>query len=284
MSPPLVSTVIPVYNGERFLDATLRSAVTQNYRPHEVIVVDDGSTDATPEIAKRFSEIHYIRQENAGPAAARNAGIDNAAGDLICYLDADDLMVPGRIARQASYLLERPRAGCVLGRQELLVEPGIEPPAWVRMPRLPAPGSDTAKPNQNPYFPPCTMLARSWVFDLVGPFDPTFRIGEDVDWLFRVWDHGIEIGVLDEVVLLRRLHDANLTHDAKSVTRSLARALRARIERKRKGALDPTSSARDALDAGPTAPGRGAPATPSTRPYRHGRRGAPGSGPARPER
>ena len=233
MSLPLVSTVVPVYNGERFLGAALDSALAQGYPRHEVIVVDDGSTDASAEVARRRPEVRYIHQENAGPATARNTGIEAATGEVICYLDSDDMSVPGRLARQAGYLVERPRVGCVLGHQELLVEPGIELPAWARLPRFPAPGSGTEEPNENPYFPPCTMVARRWAFDRVGLFDPSFRIGEDVDWMFRAWEHGIEVDTLDEVVLLRRLHGANLTQDHEAVARSLTRVFRARINRTR---------------------------------------------------
>ena len=235
MTLPLVSTVVPVYNGERFLASALDSALAQNYPRHEVIVVDDGSTDATAEVARGYPDVRYMRQENGGPAAARNTGIEAAAGELICNLDADDVMVPGRIARQVGYLSGRPAIGCVLGRQELLVEPGIQPAAWARLPRFPIPGSGTDEPNENPYFPVGTMISRRSVFELVGLFDPSFRIGEDVDWMFRVREHGIGVGMLDEVVLLRRLHGTNLTQDAAAVTMALPRVFKARIDRRRRG-------------------------------------------------
>jgi hypothetical protein len=160
---------------------------------------------------------------------------------MVCCLDHDDLMPPGRLRRQVSYLVEHPEVGVVLGRQELLVEPGAEPPEWARKPRLPEPGSGSAEPNDKPYFPVCTALTRSWVFDRIGDFDPSFRIAADVDWLFRVLDAGIEVGMLDEVFLVRRLHDANLTHDTAQNWRDMARILRARIDRKRSGATQARS-------------------------------------------
>jgi len=233
---PLVTTVIPAFNAERFLAATIESALAQDHDPHEVIVVDDGSTDATPEIVGHFEGARYMRQENGGPAAARNAGTAAAAGEMVCCLDHDDLMPPGRLRRQVSYLLEHPTSGVVLGRQELLVEPGVEPPEWARRPRLPAPGSGSMEPNDNPFYPVCTALTRSWVFDRVGYFDLSFRIAADVDWLFRILDAGIEVGMLDEVFLVRRLHGANLTYDTAGNWSDMVRILKARIDRKRSGA------------------------------------------------
>lgn len=105
MDRPLVSVVIPAYNAARWLDATLRSAVAQTYRPIEVLVVDDGSTDATAEIASAFGPpVRCIRQTNAGAAAARNRGINDSAGAYVALLDADDLWAPEKLEVQVAVL------------------------------------------------------------------------------------------------------------------------------------------------------------------------------------
>ena len=104
----LVSVVVPVYNGERFIDRTLVSALAQTYNPFEVIVVDDGSTDCTPYLIEaasiRDERIRAFRTKNAGPAAARYFGIKQARGTLVAFLDADDLWHPEKIARQVEVM------------------------------------------------------------------------------------------------------------------------------------------------------------------------------------
>ena len=104
----LVSVVVPVYNGERFIDRTLVSALAQTYNPFEVIVVDDGSTDCTPYLIEaasiRDERIRAFRTKNAGAAAARYFGIKQARGTLVAFLDADDLWHPEKIARQVEVM------------------------------------------------------------------------------------------------------------------------------------------------------------------------------------
>src|ERR1700722_6259913 len=108
----LVSVVVPVYNGESYLGKTLAFALAQSYQPLEVVVVDDGSTDATPEviaaIAARDSRLRFFRRKKGGVAAARNYGISQACGRLIAMLDADDLWHPQKVALQAAVMNASP--------------------------------------------------------------------------------------------------------------------------------------------------------------------------------
>lgn len=110
MQDRLVSIVIPVFNGERFIERTLASALAQSYGPIEIIVADDGSTDETPALvaaaAFKDNRIYMCRGPHRGPAAARNAAIGRARGSMIAPLDADDLWHPDKIARQAAVLKE----------------------------------------------------------------------------------------------------------------------------------------------------------------------------------
>lgn len=91
MNRPLVSVIIPVYNGEHYLSFAIRSVLQQDYYPFEIIVVDDGSTDKSGNIARSFKEVHYIYQPNHGVAVARNVGVTAAQGEFIAFLDQDDL-------------------------------------------------------------------------------------------------------------------------------------------------------------------------------------------------
>lgn len=109
MKQPLISCIVPVYNGELYLREAIDSILAQTYRPLEIIVVDDGSTDATPDVVAGYGDrLRYIRQPNAGPGAARNHGLNLAQGEFIAFLDADDLWHPDKLARQMTRFLNRP--------------------------------------------------------------------------------------------------------------------------------------------------------------------------------
>jgi glycosyltransferase involved in cell wall biosynthesis len=103
---PLVSVVVPAYNAERFLARAMRSALAQTYTNLELIVVDDGSTDATVEVIRSFRDprVQYLSQPNHGQGAARNHGIMSSAGRYVTFLDADDAYLPAKVQRQVQFL------------------------------------------------------------------------------------------------------------------------------------------------------------------------------------
>ena len=107
-----VSCVIPAYNAERYIDRALASVIEQSRPPEEIIVVDDGSTDGTADVLASYgSRLRVVRQANAGPAAARNRGIEMAAGELICFQDADDEWDRDKLAKQLALLDASPNVG-----------------------------------------------------------------------------------------------------------------------------------------------------------------------------
>jgi glycosyltransferase involved in cell wall biosynthesis len=109
-----ISVIIPAYNVEVFLSETIVSVLKQTYPVDEVIVVDDGSTDRTADIAESFDGVvHVIRQDNAGASFARNRALRHASGDIIAFLDADDLWEPHKLERQIAYLAAHPDVGTV---------------------------------------------------------------------------------------------------------------------------------------------------------------------------
>jgi len=219
-SAALVSVVIPVWNGARYLEATLDSVFAQTHRPLEVIVVDDGSTDDTPALLERRTDVIAIRQANAGAAAARNAGIARARGAFIALQDADDLWVPHKLARQLAHLAAHPEHGYVVALVQSFLEPGVPRPAWVTDAQL---GEARLGGVGN-------LLVRAEVMRRVGPFapdDPT-----DFDWSKRAQELGVVAGVVRETLLLRRVHEANLSYhlDANKIRMA---GLRAAIARQR---------------------------------------------------
>jgi glycosyltransferase involved in cell wall biosynthesis len=231
---PLVSVVIPAYNSERFLGEAIESALGQTYAPVETIVVDDGSSDGTAEIARAHPEVTLIQQENRGPSAARNRGFAASRGELIAFHDSDDLMTPDKLAVQACHMLENPDVGCVLAEQELFVEEGAELPFWVEgtkvevvMPPRPPELED------EPMVHPMTMVVRRETFERVGDFNESMRAAEDFDWMLRAAEGEVEIARLSDVLLRRRVHPDSLTQDAAASRAGLFRAFKARIERHR---------------------------------------------------
>jgi glycosyltransferase involved in cell wall biosynthesis len=235
MKRPLVSVIVPVNNGQRFLREALESVLAQDYRPLEIIVIDDGSEDGSSEVVRSFEEVRYIRHENRGPGAARNTGIAAARGEFLAFFDADDLMLPHKLKIQVGYLLEHPDVDCVLAQQELLIEPGAAQPGWAR----PLPGTSPPAPA-----PPSSAVMRRRVLDRVEGFDTDYRLGEIMEWLGRVRDAGFTIVPLPAVVLRRRIHDGNLSGDAERMQAAVVRGLKARIDRARQAEIRRVESRR----------------------------------------
>jgi glycosyltransferase involved in cell wall biosynthesis len=219
LNDDLVSVVIPVHNGARFLADAIESVLGQDYEPIELIVVDDGSTDETPSVIDRYPDVRRLRQENAGPSSARNAGIAVATGGYLTFCDADDRFRPTKVAAQVAYLQAHPEHGCVLVGHETFYESGVEQPAWER--------------DENGTQPQSVLVRRA-VLEAVGGFDPSFRFAEGMEWLGRVRAAGIGIGVLDEVHVDRRIHGGNLSYGRDDLRSHLLLAMRQRIASGRK--------------------------------------------------
>ncbi len=221
---PLVSVVIPLYNAEPFVAEALESVFAQGYEPLETLVVDDGSTDRSAEIVKAWP-VRYLAQEHSGIASARNAGVAAAGGDLIAFLDADDVWLPGSLERRVRHLRARPDVDFVLGGMEVFLEPGTAAPAW-----MPAWLAGTQHGQLQ------TFVGRREAFETVGPFDSAYAVGEDTDWLARAKDAGCRGELLSEPCARYRLHGSNTTHrDREEVERMLLRSIRDTIRRQRAG-------------------------------------------------
>jgi glycosyltransferase involved in cell wall biosynthesis len=201
-----ISCIVPVYNGARFLGEALDSILAQSLPPSEIIVVDDGSTDATPDVVAAYAkQVSYVRQVNAGPSAARNRGIELASGEFLAFLDADDLWDANKLERQLQALQRNPAAGiCTTYFQNFWIDELANERDLLR-------DHDFAKPLPG-YVCQC-LLARRSVFDIVGRFDETRRIGEDLDWFARAEQAGIVKEVLHESLVRRRIHGQNISYE-----------------------------------------------------------------------
>ena len=222
---PLVTVVMPVWNGARFVAEAVDNVLSQNYPSLEIIVVDDGSTDDTADAVRKLpTDVRYFRQENSGPAAARNRGIRDSSGDLIAFLDVDDLWSEDHLQLLVRELMERPELDLVRGHAQLMT--------WV-------PARDTYVYTGNPEeaFPYYigAGVYRKRVFDRVGLFDRTLRFGEDTDWYTRAQEKGARMERLDLVTLLVRRHGENMTEDRREIELSMLRVFKKALDRKRGG-------------------------------------------------
>lgn len=182
---PKVSVIIPCYNGARFLRQAIDSALTQSYPNVEVVVVDDGSTDDSGEIAHSYGDrIKVIEQPNSGLSAARNAGVKASSGDLIALLDADDVLLPECILNRVA-LLANDRVGLVAGWFKEIDEQGV---VLDRVPELRKVGPLSAfrQAVRRNWGPPVGWTFRRRCFELCGGFDPLLRSCEDWDFVIRV--------------------------------------------------------------------------------------------------
>lgn len=224
----LVSVIIPVYNGERYLADAIESVLAQTYRPIQLVVVDDGSEDGTAEIARSFREVKYIYQANQGHAAAMNAGIRAARGEFVAFLDADDLWTPNKLSVQIDYLHKHPHVGCVIAKMQNFVEPGTEPPSRITR--------DLAL-TEYAALQVGALVARRTVLEQIGAFDTTYDHAKDVDWFVRAREAGIIMAILPEILLHRRLHGANRSYHTQARTLEFMRVLKSSINRKRQQSL-----------------------------------------------
>jgi glycosyltransferase involved in cell wall biosynthesis len=220
----LVSVIIPVYNGAAFVGDAIASVLAQDGVRLEVVVVDDGSEDGSAEVAERFgSPVRCLRQANAGIAGARNAGVRATRGDLLAFLDADDLWTPGRLREQVDRLAAEPALDCVFG----VVEHFRDARASAQY--------ESRAPERAPGLLPGAMLIRRASFLRVGPFDPSWRLGEFIEWQLRAEERGLRHEVLPRVVLRRRVHDGNTTTRRGAERLEYLRVLRSVLHRRREG-------------------------------------------------
>jgi glycosyltransferase involved in cell wall biosynthesis len=222
-----ISVIVPVYNGERYLAEAVASVRRQDQPAHEIIVVDDGSTDGTAGLIRSLgADLRAIHQPNAGPAAARNRGLGAAKGELIAFLDADDWWPDASLSRRVACLLRHPDLIGVIGATQVMLvadgDPAGSPRPWgAPQPTLNLGGA----------------LIRREAFARVGAFDEAQAYAEDAEWLLRAREAGLRFGLQGAVALMARRHAGNMTNQIQPSTSFLARALHRSLTRRRAGCL-----------------------------------------------
>lgn len=221
-----VSCIVPVFNGERYIAETIESILEQTHRPLEVLVVDDGSTDATQDVLQRYGDrIRVLVQENQGPSEARNHGLEESRGEFVAFLDADDIWIPAKLEVQLALMRRRPEVDLCSGHIQSFWIPELD--------------HERVQFENHPYhrsralLSPCTILTRREVFARVGRFDPELRNGEDTDWFMRAMKLGVTMETLPDLLVHRRQHMSNLTRANRPSTDAVLELLKRTLDRDR---------------------------------------------------
>jgi glycosyltransferase involved in cell wall biosynthesis len=217
----LISIIVPVYNGEKYIAETLTSILSQDYTPIELIVVNDGSTDKSDEIIRSYKDVKYFCQENRGVPSARNFGIKQSNGEFIAFSDQDDLWNPGKLTDQVNYLVENPVCEYVVSKRKIYMEPGIQRPSWLKKELLDSEDVD---------YSPSSLLARASLFQKIGFFNADFENASDVDWFFKAKNAGIQKGIIDKVLYLKRVHEDNQSNRVQALHREYLQLIRQSIQ------------------------------------------------------
>jgi glycosyltransferase involved in cell wall biosynthesis len=218
-----ISVILVVKNGETYLAQAIESILTQTITPLEILLIDGNSQDSTPQIASRYSQVTRLMQTGYGLANARNQGISMASGEWVAFLDCDDLWSANKLALQADFHLANPLCNFSVGWVKFFLEACTTLRSGFR--------AATFKKGIIGYTPG-TLLARRCVFNRVGYFDESLAIACDADWFARLKDRDEKIGVLDQVLLDKRIHSNNLSGRVLQNRRELMIVLKRSLERK----------------------------------------------------
>jgi glycosyltransferase involved in cell wall biosynthesis len=194
---PLISCIVPTRDGELYLAPAIESLLAQSWRPLEIIVVDDGSSDRSAEIARAFGDpVRLVSHPVANPVLARNHGMEVAAGDFFCFLDHDDLCIPEKLALQMAAFEEDPALDVCVGMVQRFSQASLQ-------------GEKTMLGTAVPGYLTITMLARRRAFERVGPLNPVNFHSDSAEWFLRARSRGIAVRLLGQTLVYHRDHDAN---------------------------------------------------------------------------
>lgn len=218
MKTDSVSVVIPAHNAARFLPEAVASIRAQTMAVTEIVVVDDASTDDTAAIARQAGCRVVTQAAAAGAGAARNRGAEVATGEWLAFLDADDLWVAGKIARQLAWMQTHPETDVLFGHgANFMMTPG---------------GLRREEPVRPAYLPGSALLRRQYFLDRFR-FNPLVAPSEVVDWYLRLQREGARLALQPELVLWRRLHDTNTRRQGDGGRATDLKLLRAHLAAKR---------------------------------------------------
>jgi glycosyltransferase involved in cell wall biosynthesis len=226
-----VSVVIPCYNQARFLGEAIQSVLCQGYADLEIVIVDDGSSDGTEEVASGYAEVDsrvkLIRQENQGLAAARNRGLAGVGGEYVVFLDSDDRLLSGALEVGVRELEAHPGCAFASGLCRKITADGSIVAGWEQFRVGDDPYLELLR--SCPVYVPAVMYRRC-VFAAVGDFDTSYKAAEDYDLYYRILER-FPVYCHDTLVAEIRRHDANMTRDRTLMLKYNMAALRSQRKR-----------------------------------------------------
>jgi glycosyltransferase involved in cell wall biosynthesis len=248
-----ISFVMPAFNAQETVGAAISSVLEQTHPDFELVVVDDGSADATGSIAGSFPDVRVVRQENAGVAAARNRGIEEAGGELIAFCDADDILFPEHLAALVE-VWER-YGGIATANSLWLFPGGIHPSRRRYKGRFPAPGRQRRAILEQNFVSTLSLFPKALVEE-IGPFDTELAVAEDWDFWLRAIYAGHRVALQPKPLSLYRWGTGGLSADPERMDEHVRKLLKRALEREQ---MEPDERAylKRRLDGpGPAALGR----------------------------
>jgi glycosyltransferase involved in cell wall biosynthesis len=182
------------------LAQAIESVCAQEYSCEELIIVDAGSTDNTREVVTVYPKVRFFVREGMGLAEARNFGASQARGELIAFIDSDDIWLPNKLRLQVDYLRTHPEVQFVIGKFKYFLEPGCAVPPNFK--------KNLLEGSYVGYLPEILLVRKSF-FEATSGFDAKYKIGNDTDWFVRAKDMYTPMGIIPEVLLHKRVHNSN---------------------------------------------------------------------------
>lgn len=222
-SNPSVSVIIPTYNGEKFVEEALKSIHAQTVPVDEILVVDDGSTDRTESLVKKFEKVRYFSQQHTGmPTAGRNRGLKESRSDFVAFLDQDDWWPENKLESQLNKMFLNEKPDIVMGKTKIINTESADD-------RL----NLEKRFGDDHIFLLSAALFRKSAFGRVGLFDESFRLfGTDTDWFVRAREKGLVFYLQKTVTLYWRRHANNQLNDLPSWRETFIEIMKSSIKRR----------------------------------------------------
>jgi len=223
---PLISVVLPVFNGEKYIATAIKSVLNQSFHNIELLVIDDGSRDSTREIVSKFNDdrVHYIYQANKGPASARNNGIERARGDYLAFIDCDDNWYCDKLQKQLEYMKKSPSLSAVYCKHNLVFQNPDKKYNWVRE-------LDDQKRRPNETI--SSLFIKKDLFNKIGKFVDGFKVAEDTDFYMRLCESSFKFEIMDDCLLDILNHDDNISQNIERNRKFMFQVLAISIKRKK---------------------------------------------------
>ena len=221
----MISVLIPAYNAEKYISEAIESVLNQTYKNLEIIVVDDGSADKTRRVVESFgNKVKYHYQNNSGPGTARNVCINLSKGEYLAFLDADDIWTKNKLELQMAEFQSQSTLEAIFGMVRQ-----VHQKVWTEKIRE----TNIPRDELMKGFIQSAMLIKRESFLRIGMFPEDTKVGEFVDWLLRAKELNLQMKLLPELFLFRRIHQTNLGIRKRSEINEYVKIVKKSIDRRR---------------------------------------------------